>query len=377
MRTIDGRIKRLKTRFSAYGAIEGDALPPPPSSALKNDDAPWTHVVHFAAVQDHEVSPEVRIDGEIRGALSWSVARGLRGAADRNGDGVITREELERYVRENILLRSETRQHPQVRSGAPLDKPLLRVPAVADTAADASGSEEASLLIARVGGTSEDLVLAQLPGVVAVSDDGSADLLWDPENGEVLSIHGDVVAWIGKGEDSSSVTDLKRVVDKWLLVEHLKRLGERRTLRMRLLSSDPEPRGAPSAGPASRSDDRRYEAGEVFTVAVDGASLPYLTVFNLASNGRVDFLYPLARFNDPLTQPDGRWKIGDIEARDPFGADHIVAIASDRPPKSLHSMLVRLDGQMAAALLAKTLEGKLANIRYEIGIGGIYTAPKG
>ncbi|MEZ5598892.1 MAG: hypothetical protein R3E84_21380 [Pseudomonadales bacterium] len=59
--------------------------------------------VTFAAV----VTPrflEIRIGGLPHGALSWYFARSLEGAADNDGDGQLTVNELERFVIENVRI---------------------------------------------------------------------------------------------------------------------------------------------------------------------------------------------------------------------------------------------------------------------------------
>ena len=61
-------------------------------------------VTFLAAADKQTKSPEVRIPGQptLRGALSYSLARAFEGAADRNGDGKVTRRELFEYSRQVV-----------------------------------------------------------------------------------------------------------------------------------------------------------------------------------------------------------------------------------------------------------------------------------
>ncbi|MEI8396757.1 MAG: caspase family protein [Rhodospirillaceae bacterium] len=93
--------------------ISDDKLPPfDPAWSKIPDDLP--NVIYFGAVQDDEEAPEISIDGKSRGALSWALAAGLRGGADANHDGVISKEELQSFIQENIRMKLEGRQHPSV-----------------------------------------------------------------------------------------------------------------------------------------------------------------------------------------------------------------------------------------------------------------------
>ncbi len=366
VRGLDSRVRRFKTRYAPYGPIEDDTLPPPFDTPL--DDLPLRHVVHFAAVADHELAPEIEIEGKIRGALSWATANGLRGKADRDGNGVITRGELERYVRENIRMRHETRQHPQVVSAAPLEQPLVRVAKSIATETPTTVLPLPRLRVAIVSKETRALrrtapTLAAAKAMVArlfgeVADKNDADLLWDPKTGEILSRYGgDVVARMVGATHSSAQEYLKGVVDKWSLVERLKVIAERYALVMTL-----------------KPDDSLHAEGKELTLTVSGSLSPYLTVFNLAADGRINFLYPIAALGDSLKWPQiGSYDL-DLIVEPPFGADHIVAIATEQPLTSLHGKLHQLDGKSHPLELAQTLHEILASQRrVEIGVHTIYT----
>ena len=70
----------------------------------------FSNVILLAGAADDRVSREVSIDGKARGALSYAFARSLKGHADADEDGVITRKELVQFVRATVLQRSDSQQ---------------------------------------------------------------------------------------------------------------------------------------------------------------------------------------------------------------------------------------------------------------------------
>ncbi|VFU09594.1 protein of unknown function [Methylocella tundrae] len=78
-------------------AISDDELKPvsTPSDAFATE-LDFTRTIFLAAVDKNSKAPEIKVPGVdgYRGALSYALARALEGAADANGDGKITIEEL-------------------------------------------------------------------------------------------------------------------------------------------------------------------------------------------------------------------------------------------------------------------------------------------
>ena len=60
---------------------------------------PLSNLLTLAATIANKTVSEVDINGVRRGALSWAFANGMRGKADKNDDGRISRKELATYVR--------------------------------------------------------------------------------------------------------------------------------------------------------------------------------------------------------------------------------------------------------------------------------------
>ncbi|QCG93089.1 DUF4384 domain-containing protein (plasmid) [Azospirillum sp. TSA2s] len=357
-RSFDRRAGALGTRFAAYGAIEDDALPPPPREAALIERNDQEHVTFFAAVAENELAPEVYIDNQPRGALSWAFARALRGNADRDGDGVLSKGELEAFIQETVRMKVAGRQHPQVQPTGRGTQPLLPSRSTAAAAAIPNFPAPRPLSLRVMGGDSVAMAAA-LHGVRPASDSETARLLWDPTTGDVVASQGDVVGNVpGKPTDQATLERLQRVVDKWTLIDRLEGIAERRSLSLAL-----------------KPDDHAYRKGETFALTVGGHSQTYFTLINIGYDGTVNFLYPQdsGQIHDPLQIATGKPYALTLKVDPPFGADHFVAITSATPLTELHRDLAALDGQPAAAkvgeLLARHLQGKAA----EIGWHGVYT----
>ena len=107
---------------------------------------------------------------------------------------------------------------------------------------------------------------------------------------------------------------------------------------------------------------------------------PRLTVFNLTGSGAVQFLY--SRTPDPAGTPVGKaFELNDIYVKEPFGADHVVAVSAATSLGSLNAALKRLHCERlpcrpAARQAADLLERAAARASgWSSGILGLYTQP--
>lgn len=381
--------KSFKTRNIVGPPIKDDALPLP-KRAIEPDADRLSHVVSFSAVPDGELDPEIIIDGQSRGALSFAIARGLDGMADLNKDGLVKKDELEPFVREVVRMAVDGQQHPQI---APKGKRELAIPvnvqaaaaaatpktevkqAAATPAPKAEPAEPApeNLRFAIVnGGAAAPGLLKQMQRVVPVAQGQQADLTWDVSRGEITNQLGDVVSYGGDTDtrafkrvtanDAAAAdpqADLPRVqgvVDKMVLVNLLKDIAMGHGVAMSL-----------------QPNDKLHRQGEHLAFAIEGQKLPYMTLFNLGSDGTVNFLYPQA--NDPQQVPlDRPYKL-ELSVEPPFGADHLVAILTDKPATEFHKRLAALDGKPSAVALADALNS-LNTLDAQVGIHAAFTAPK-
>ncbi len=359
-RGFDPRAGKLRTRLGGYGKIVDDKLPPPdPSSAAINREQ-LDNVIFFGAVQDHELAMEVPIDGEARGALSWSFANAIRGKADGNRDGIINTRELENYLVESVRTVSEGRQFPQM---APRGRPTEIAFQVGKKGLGRVDNEPVDgnrkgLLGLRVVGVNDGSDIYSGLNSVYRAEEGRADLTWDYGVGDVVNATGDVVARLGARARAS---DIQGLVDKWLLLRDLRNMSDVDPLRLRITP-----------------DHSAHEAGSQVSVTLDGHKYPRLTVFNLGTDGTVQFLIPWPP--SPDSRYHGKADVGqtfDLPfcIREPFGADHLVVVSS---PDGLPGLDRRLDGlhdRKVAALLRRELPDLLKGYKFQVGTVGLFTTP--
>ena len=361
-RSADPRVATLGTRDGGIirGAIPPafleDPLPMPltPGDVLDTAaGAASESVFYFGAVGDHELVPEVRVDGRVHGLLSWSLARAIDGEADEDGDGWLTKGELQSFLIETVDRHSNQQQRPQVHPDFAEDTRLLpiggrapaRPPPVTLTMINAP---PATIAEAR----------RRLGPLLQLDQGAGADLVWDVATNEIIET-GDAVTFYPPGD--MTLNDMfeavEAIADKYDLVERLRRMashsGHGLTIRI-----------APDAGV--------HVAGAVVDFEVTGHAHGTFTLFNVASTGALQFLFPqsaTAQDRFPVGQPIAL----PLTVTPPFGADYLVAIASSAPLTTLHRLLRsgRADGDGVIRAIAAAQE----RIDVQIGVLGAYTRP--
>ena len=382
-RKVDPRAPKPTYRYARYD-LEEDLLELDPSDAAADTgrmgDGELAHVNFLGAAQDHQKVPEIAVRDaagrpERRGALSYLFARALRGEADTDGDGVLRRGELWRFVRENVRMDSAARQTPNLMPNSRGGETVVVLAPGADGAAaaatatvDAAEASEGTATAEhshqiRLAVRPDDPAIVEqvrdtLPDIRMVSDQSEfPDLVWDAGRRQVVSAMGDVVA------HEVGVAELKGVVEKWEAVRAIRDLSAHASLRLRI-----EPH------------DGVHRRGSRISVRVDGREHPRLTVFSLSGNGAVHYLYPAP--SDPMETPvDQAFELDDVEVTEPFGADHVVAVSAATSLAPLNAALKRLSCRRtpcpsaagrAAALLAEATAGASG---WSSGILGLYTEP--
>lgn len=372
---------RRRSRFSAYGTIEDDMIPLPEMDPA-DIPAVLPHEVYVAATRDDLLVQEIVIDGEIRGALSHVFAQALRGAADRDGDGVLSRGELRAFVDARVRELSERRQFPSVLYSGGHDEPLFALPRA--TVGSRLACVEAALRtmpeqlpVALADAADAGWLAATVPGARARMDgrmDGSAVLTIDRARDAVFGGFGDLVAGMQPPPGVAAESHLRGIIDKWRALPALNSI-------------------AACQVPLSmgfRQGDGLHRAGSALSFELAPRDEPYLTLFNIAANGTVQFLYPLrpdgvtplrddpyaAFSDDPWFDPSLVFRI-DFSVTPPFGGDHLVALASRRPMLELHRALRGLDGRKAAPEAVAELARAIAPDpdQHQIGVLALYTGP--
>jgi hypothetical protein len=362
-RSVSRQIK-AGSRFMDYGAIVADTLPPPVSAA-KSVNGDLDHVLFFAGVADHLEVMEVTVDGKKRGALSYAVARGLRGEADQDGDGGISRSELTAFVRATMLSVTNGRQQVQVEGTGRRDDLIVPKPFM--------------LALAKSEGIDLAVVQAGLPAHVRATTDAteSADLTWDMAEGVMIDSIGAIVATLspstgggaqapvkatrsvvraGSGKEfapdwRASLPAANGVVAKYTLVERLSGSIAKRPLSVTI---------TPQANLHHKSDK--------ITLDVLLPQERFLTMFNIGPAGDINFLYPLAAYKDQPSLPDGHKYSVDADVHSPFGAEHFVAVASREQPLHLQKLLQQLDRRILSAETVKQLAAEIHASGGRIGL---------
>lgn len=355
-RGVDPRASGGQVRYSTVGAITDDELEldlPLTAATLGEEDLPG--LTFLAAGQENQKVPEVSlfdIQGHRapRGALSWAFSRALEGQADQDSDGRLTRDEINRFVRANVRAVAEARQTPNLLPMADEQRVVLPLAGTRGAVTTPTALPEARVRILAADETSAAALAADLTGMKQVASDEEADLVFDTGARQAISGQGDVLA-----------RDLRRpalqsVIDKWRGLERLKweRLGDRLTMQV-------------------LPNDGTHRRGERIAFEIDDIQLPYLVFFSLSGDGTLHYHYPWPE--DPDRVPTGRPVKVEFDVTPPFGADHIIAVASDQSLGELAALLKSLDGKPAPrpaveAVLEATRQG-----RRQLGIQGLFTAP--
>lgn len=348
-RSMDPRSNPPVFRFAEYGPIEDDPLPPPPP--VSAEPGSEENLLFFAAVREFELAPEVRIDGQYRGALSWAFARGIRGAADRDGDGAVDKGELERFVRSEVKQQLQGRQHPQVQPAGVTRSVIMPARPFPVQLLGADPAEVAE-------------IRGRLPDYVEIVEDvAEARLVWDLNTDEViLGQLGDLAGRVGEEVAVRGIAprtdDFAAMVARWRLIERLGSLQSGRAVQVDI-----------------RPDDKAYAAGDRLTVAVSGLEQDFLTLFNVTSRGTLNFLYPREDFGDPLMVDRSQSVDLTLEVQPPYGAEHFVAVSTGVPLIDLHARLMELDGQVLPEDFFAALKTPLESRRYQLGLHGAYSRP--
>ena len=358
-----------------------------------------------AADQDSRIAELNIANVGPRGALSYALARGLEGAADLDGDGTITARELGGYVRQVAHQFSEGRQtvvtvapegadvenfavasygrgisvRPSGSSPGPSGG-LTILPVEGDPLIVGSGI---AIQVPVAAGPGPSIIPpappnspppsqpADLPAAVPIklaSLDGKAtwfasllqsqsfaivpptaqpDLVWDPRSRDVLA-GSDVVA------RSIDPPDLAGVIEQLRVLERLKQRSVRAAQPIILLPSD-----------------QLHTKGMRVQIEVRDLTGRFLVLFNVSGTGAVQLLYPLG--SDPPQPTDAVYSL-ELQVRDPFGAEHIVAVTAGQRLSDLEALLRQSSRRLNADRLGEVLN-RFEGRGTRVGYVGLFTSP--
>ena len=276
----------LGYRYTSVRELKGDPLPPPPPPNASKDEGREDAALFLAAVDEAQKVPEFLIDGQPRGALSYAFAEGLRGAADTDRNGELTKGELETHVRRSVRKISDGLQRPQVSPQGATDTLIVpvRIPMPNPTGLFGSFDDLPPIRFAHDGPPALQRTFAPLDGIKKVPGPHTADLRFETESQRLLSMVGDAIRTIPEGPPALIREEVQTTVDKFRLIQ-------------RLSDSD-----APH-DITFRDGDGTYMEGAKVATEITGRTAPHVTLVNIAADGTIAYLYPLATFGDPRSLP--------------------------------------------------------------------------
>lgn len=353
------------SRFKARNALSPMAisLPQGPRDAAaiapSNEDPP--NLVYVGAAQDDQFALEGPLplgDSPSRGLLTYALEGALQDrrpnghlAADADDDGKLSLAELASSLESRTRELSSTRQWSSAAVPARNERSVIFQPL------KAPAPDNRPIQVKAADDQAADILAGRGPW--ASIPRGTPDLTWSAKEGWVTDSRGDRVA-----EKLTSAEQLTGVINKRKAVSELAGSANERVLRVDI-------------GP--RKPGELYKNGETVDLAVThkGAAA-YLTAFNLAGDGTVQMLYPLA------DEGDGKMGAGQVRvvmartrASAPFGVDNVVAIATPAEPKLLRQALARMDGKREAMAAAAAVRDELDQAKGQaaLSLGELYTGP--
>ncbi|MEQ8966666.1 MAG: hypothetical protein RID91_12635, partial [Azospirillaceae bacterium] len=256
-------------------------------------------------------------------------------------------------------------------------------PAAAPTPRDALRAGDVGIRVV-------DGILPPLPDAAAVTDpDAPHALVWDGGQGLLARPEGEPVLQLAPGTPPAELrARLAPLVDRERARRALTELSRCRSLALAIEPLDETDTPLP---PEERVQGV-LPFGQAFGLAVEAGAGAHLTVFNLASSGAVQMLYPILEKDETTDAPWGpentvvrcpfaehsdgfcatpemHWLFRDGDAGEPAGEDLVVAVAAPQDLSQLADELTRLartDDNRAWQAVERVVE---AAERQEIGIG--------
>jgi hypothetical protein len=312
-------MKRPSGRFrngGGFSSIRSNAPPSLPILPKQGDDGGklQAHVTLITAVNSDSLEvPETTIDNKQHGALSWFFAKALSGEADGNRNGFLERNELARFLKEKVRDKMNNLQEPKLLPRAdkqsviklPYQSPPPRQHSFDIAIMVENGSAPRRLKHVRHAAQSFDLrFVIKNRRTVVFNNTGD----------KVTTLHG------------SALNKWQRLIDKERL---LKMLGNQFDMRLNPIHI------------TLQEGDGLHREVLHFSIAPGDRreGLKALTLFNLAGNGELQFVYPLNKYDNPLILQRFPYKIPPMAVVPPFGGDDLVALLCRKPLTGLHILL--------------------------------------
>jgi caspase domain-containing protein len=372
VREVDPRAGEMSFRQAPSYRLAVDLLQPiATSSEARLTELDFDRTAFLAAVDHRTKAPEVQIPGVpgLRGALSYAVARAVEGGADADGDGRTTLKELFTNVRQVVYQLSDQRQNIVATTPPSLDPnkdvvfelaravnivaaPTISIPTASPPSPAATvprSDSERPVRIASLDGNG-----ARLAGLAhhdatfeVVRPADNPDLIWDPVSRDVVA-WGDVIAY------RVDLPDLPSIIDRAAAIRELKRIAVKVPQSLKVMPND-----------------GLYRKDSLVQLEVSDVAERALILFNIAGDGTVQLLYPLASNSPILHEPEFRFP---VRVRTPLGSDQLVAVTSQRRMPDLEQAVLRMNRKRSALQMVRMLRQHAPNDA-RIGSAGVFTAP--
>ena len=305
------------------------------------------HVTQIlATATDDLLVTETAFDGAAHGALSWFFAKAIGGEADQNTDGAITRLELSSFIGDRVFTHMEQNQQPKfVPRGDPSVMLSLSRGLVIERAAVAGST---GLPIRLVGAPPPGLDPANCAGCRVVTQGHALMFQAVAAGWDVYSGQGDRITTIKAGADA-------QIARAAFLID----------LNAAKVANLP-----PVQIGASQSAARQSVGTNVgFDFRAPSRDLAYLTLFNVASDGSVQYpLYPPGF--DEGTPVTGALTL-QFAVTPPTGEDQLIAVWCARPPLGLQDLLAEVAGKIVPAMA--DVQAATADTSCQYGRLGLFT----
>lgn len=308
------------------GSVDDYEPNPPPGDYVaptSADNEALEHVTFLSGTESEalQIREILAPDGKPHGALSWVFAEAIHGKADQNNDTLVSRREMEAYVKEQVALLSDRTQHPGFLPRGN-ETSAISLKNKSSTATLATSSILSDIPIIIEGGTIP-------PGTDYIRTvDTGWRLLFKHDKGQVAVFNpgGDKLTEF----DESDTTAWNRLIAKYRLIA--------------ALDSAYNINAAPVRITLQQGDGLHHLGERLDFKFTSGAEQRYFLLFDLAGNGELQFLYPIQARNDPPLLPEITYTL-PVDVQPPIGEDDVVAVFCSRPQNAAIALLEQHSGK--------------------------------
>jgi hypothetical protein len=375
-----------------YGKSRGEKnVSANPSKEGGTDSEVATNVFSFSGVSDDEEvteypDPDTKKSG---GALSMAFAKVLRFVATNNEQGV-SKERLQHLITENVRMITEGRQALQVAGSIDFSIPInAKLSPTNTTDTKPSTDDKVAPVVPTQQSINFTVFVDNVPEAVAenqwrpilgqaktTNDRQTANAIWDIGREKIFSLLGDLV-YDGRQPKVQETRAFSRAQSKTPAPAGSVEIAYATKVFNKLIAVERIKKRSETVSPTMvlKPNDRLHRAGEQVTLETSNQQYPYLTLFNIASDGTINNLYPLkeGNINDPLEVPVDKPYGLLLNVEPPYGSDHFVVIFSEKPLTGLHKDLQGMNGGQNANQIEVALDRHLQGIKHQIGIHGVFT----